>query len=223
MPMNYPCATSSGMVSENDIRRAALRSAMERAGINVHGWSKAAGVPASTIYSYLDGKTRSLREDTARRLATAIGLTLDQLYDEQSTAHTKWVWVKGLVGAGAVVTVMDGVGLNEGLYEVALPPGAPADLEYVAFEIRGFSMPPAQERWIIYCLDRQTFQPDEVLGRACVVELSDGKLMFKVVRRGYSAGAYNLESWDGSPLIEDVQIVRAMPFVSIADPHIVRK
>ena len=219
------CATSHIMTTldDADTRRESVRNAMRRAGINVNNWAKSAGVPASTIYSYLDGKTRSLREDTARKLAAAIGLSLDQLYDEHSQYHTRKVWVKGLVGAGAVVQVMDGVGKDEGIYEVTLPPGLNQDLDYVAFEIRGFSMPPAQDRWIIYCLDRQTFQPDEVLGKACIIELSDQRLLFKVVRRGYAPGRYNLESWDGAPLIEDVEIVRALPFVSIADPSVVAR
>ena len=82
-------------------------------------------------------------------------------------------------------------------------------------------MPPAQDRWIIYCLDRDTIEATEALGQACIVELADGTLLFKTVRRGYSAGRYNLESWDGAPLIEDVEIVRALPFVSIASPQVV--
>ena len=208
-------------LDDADLRRECVRKALERAGTKPNALAKAAGVPPSTIYSYLDGKSRSLREDTARKIAAALGLTLDQLYDEHSHKHTKKVWVKGLVGAGALVQVMDGVGKHEGIYEVALPPGLNPDLDYVASEVRGFSMPPAQVRWIIYCLDRDTIEATEALGQACIVELADGTLLFKTVRRGYSAGRYNLESWDGAPLIEDVEIVRALPFVSIASPQVV--
>ncbi|WP_417491844.1 hypothetical protein [Maricaulis sp.] len=209
------------MIDTASERRAQLKMTMRKHGLNVNSWARLAAINEGTLRAYLAGKTRSLREDTARKLAASIGLTLDQLYGAPSPESATKVWVKGLVGAGAVVQVLDGMGRGEGLYEVSLPPGIRADLDYIAFEIRGFSMPPAQDRWIIYCIERDGFNPDEALGRPCVVELDDGRMLFKTVRRGYTAGRFNLESWDGSPLIEDALIVRALPFASLADPAIV--
>jgi len=216
--------TSQSMSEWADRRREAFKRTMAGAGLtSAAAISRATGVSAATIRSYLNGYSDTLNARNERKIASALGLNPAALYGESYEPVKKRIWVKGFVGAGATVQVMDGMGENDGLYEVAHPPGILPSTDLVAYEIRGLSMPPAADRWIIYCLNRDAIDPAEVIGKACIVETKAGELLFKVVRRGYTFGRYNLESWDGSPLREDVELVKAQPFVSVADPSVAKR
>ena len=84
----------------------------------------------------------------------------------------------------------------------------------MGFEIDGFSMPPAGPGWVIV-FRRKALPPQDLVGAPCMVKLTDGLRYFKRLRRGYAAGKWNLESWDGSPLIEDVEISEALAFAAL--------
>ena len=57
--------------------------------------------------------------------------------------------------------------------------------------------------------------PEDLLNAPCLVDTADGQRLFKRLRRGYTPGRYNLESWDGSPIIEDVEVLNVLPFAAL--------
>lgn len=211
------------MSSEHDSRRAAFIATMQRLGLTAFQWAQRAGVPPNTLYSFINGQTASLRGVTEKKLAMAAGISVDALYGEDHGAPDKPVWVIGYAGAGGAIELQTVFGRHEGIYEAARPPGLGPDEDLAAFEIRGLSMPPAGDRWVIYVRRRERADLDEVNGRACVVETADGELLFKTVRRGYEPGTFNLESWNGAAPIENVRLRRAQPVVAIVTPEAARR
>tara|TARA_R100001086_G_scaffold137553_1_gene71869 strand:- start:116 stop:520 length:405 start_codon:yes stop_codon:yes gene_type:complete len=107
----------------------------------------------------------------------------------------------------------------QGLYEVRSPPGMPADKTYIAYELRGFPMRPARDRWVLYFLKPNVVDLAALLDEPCVVHLKDGRTMFRVIRQGYQDGLFNLESWDGSDLEANVEIEQAFLYVGQARPE----
>lgn len=174
--------------------------------------ARKATIPPTTIYSYLDGKSRSLRGDTEQKIASAFGVPVEMLFTSgQGLSREVGVW--GKIGARADIFPLSDY-TNDPMYEVALPPGIDPDEEYVAFEIEGFSMPPAEPGWLVV-FRKIECTPEDLINSACLVDTADGRRLFKRLRRGYRPGLYNLESWDGSPLIEDVEVVGALPFAAL--------
>lgn len=175
--------------------------------------ARRASIPPTTLYSYLDGKSQSLKGSTEQKIAAAFGVPVEVLFTSQQGLKRE-VGVWGKIGARADIYPLSDY-TDAPMYEVELPPGIDPDKEYVAFEIEGFSMPPAEPGWVVV-FRRVEIPVEELIGSPCLVDLSDGRRLFKRIRRGYSPGNYNLESWDGSALIEDVQIIRALPFAALS-------
>lgn len=199
-------------MSAHEIRREAFRAWMLANNLTAAVVARRAAIPPTTIYSYLDGKSRSLRGDTQQRIAQAFNVPMEILFTSRSgLGRDVGVW--GKIGARADIFPLSDY-TNDPMYEVALPPGLNPDEEYVAFEIEGFSMPPAEPGWLVVFRKVET-TPEDLINSACLVDTADGRRLFKRLRKGYSAGLYNLESWDGSPLIENVQVVNALPFAAL--------
>lgn len=197
---------------KHEIRRQAFREWMEANDLSAADVARRATIPPTTIYSYLDGKSQSLKGTTEQKIAEAFNVPVEVLFTPRSDLKRE-VGVWGKIGARADVYPLSDY-TEAPMYEVALPPGVDPDEEYVAFEIEGFSMPPAEPGWIV--IFRKVELPvEELVNSPCLVDLADGRRLFKRVRRGYTPGRYNLESWDGSALIEDTEVLRALPFASL--------
>lgn len=197
--------------SEN--RRAAFRGWLEANGLTVADVARRSKVPASTIYSYLAGKAQSLTGANQEKIARAVGATIEQLFTSNSGGRLDLgVW--GKIGAGADVYPLTDY-QNDPMYEVALPATLDPNADYVAFEVDGLSMPPAEPGWLVV-FRRVEAQPEDLLNSPCLVDTADGRRLFKRLRRGYTPGRYNLESWDGSPLMEDVHVLRVLPFAVLS-------
>lgn len=190
---------------------------MERTGRNVAEVARHSGVPQTTLYSFLSGKAASLKATTEARVAASYNVTIDEMFGANLPAA--FVAVRGKVGARAEVYPLDEA--SEPAYQVALPPTLEATGDYVAFEIEGFSMPPARPGWVII-FRNQSADPFEMIGYPVLVDLEDGRRLFKIMRRGYEPGRWNLESWDGSEPIENVRITACLPFVAMTPGRMTR-
>lgn len=197
-------------------RKSAFMDWMERQRQSVATVARVSGVPASTLYSYVQGKSDSLKGSTEARIAAAFNATVDEIF---GGSQATFVDVRGRVGARAEVFPFDEAG--EPSYRVELPPTVDTSSEYVAFEIEGLSMPPARPGWVIIFRNVRT-NPDDYLGYPVLADLADGRRLFKVLRRGYVAGRYNLESWDGSDPIENVELTACLPFVAMTPGKMAR-
>jgi transcriptional regulator with XRE-family HTH domain len=182
-------------------RRKAFRAFMDARGLTPSDISRQTGVAATTIYSFLDGKSDSFTGRTEKKIADGLGITVNDLYQENKNVL---VPLAGKIGAGAMVNPFDGETSTMGYVEP--PPGMKSDgLE--AFEIEGFSMPPFKPGHKVFINVQQIAAPESLIGEMCIAQIKNGPRYFKVLRRGYDAGHFNLESLaHGEPLIENVEL-----------------
>jgi transcriptional regulator with XRE-family HTH domain len=193
-------------------RRRAFFSTLQDRGLTVAELARRSGIPPSTLYSYRDGKAQSLNGINQEKIASALNMTVDELFRE-APQSTREIGVWGKIGARAEVYPLSDYA-SAPMYEVALPPTLDPGEEYVAFEIEGFSMPPAEPGWVVLFRKIEA-RPEDLINSPVLVDTKDGRRLFKRLRRGYEDGLYNLESWDGSPLMENVEITTVLPFAAL--------
>lgn len=193
-------------------RRAAFIAWMQANKVKAPEIERRTGIPRSTIYSYVKGKSSNLAGATEDRIAEAFGTTVQVVFRSNDQPRPE-IGVYGKIGAKADVFPVGDYEASP-MYDVALPPTLDPDEDYVAFEVEGLSMPPAEPGWVV--VFRKTSLPvEELINTVCMIDTEDGRRLFKRLRRGYAAGHFNLESWDGSPLIENVRVVTALPFAAL--------
>ena len=124
------------------------------------------------------------------------------------------VSVVGYVGAGQEIFALDDHALGASLEEVEAPEGVGRDT-MVAVRVRGESMHPLRNGWLLFYRRDQHGVPEVCLNRLCIVKVADdGPILVKELRRGYRAGHFVLSSWNAPPL-EDVRLDWAAPVLSI--------
>lgn len=173
-------------------RRAKFETATDAA--NAFGWT------VSTYLGHENGDRNPSRK-TAMRYGTAYKARWEWILEggpRPVETRIETVPIVGDVGAGARVVFS---GEPQGGYDRAeRPPGSSPNT--VAVRVRGDSMPGlAEDNWLIYYDERVRGMPDELLGRLCVVWLSEDGIYVKKVYRGPS-NVYLLTSTSGLPPIE---------------------
>ena len=122
--------------------------------------------------------------------------------------------VVGYVGAGQEIFPHDDHALGSGLEDIEAP-GDEWDTPLVAVRIRGESMHPMRDGWLLFYRRETRGVPEECLNRLCIVKVADeGPTLVKELRRGYRANEFVLLSWSAPPL-EDVRLEWAAPVLSI--------
>jgi len=195
-----------------DQRRESFLRWITTEGTNIAKIAAKTGIPRTTLYGYARGDAQTLKGHVEQAIAQAFGTTTERIFNDRTPLGR--VGVFGKIGARADVYPIDDDHRDTPMYEVPMPAGVDPDGDYVAFEIEGFSMPPAEPGWLVY-FRKVEVTPDDLLNSPCLVDLADGRRLFKRLRRGYAPGLYNLESWDGSALIENVEVVGALPYASL--------
>lgn len=166
--------------------------------------------------SRLEKGERRMTFDWARRIAPALQVEPEELLADESSM----VPVVGRVGAGAEVIPVDDHPKGAGLDHVPCPRGLnPA--KTVAVEIRGDSMPPIGDGWLAFYSRDPEPDTAAVVGKLCIVKVADGRTLLKQVRRGPTAGHFNLLSTN-APMIEDVALEWAAPVKAILPPETAR-
>lgn len=194
-------------------RREAFNAWVAKHGPTIADVARRAQVPQTTLYSYASGKSQSLKGITQEKIASAYRVRVEDLFDGSGESPRQEVGVWGKIGARAEIYPLSDF-ISDPMYQVQLPATLNPDEEYVAFEIEGYSMPPAEPGWLVV-FRKTEVTPEDLLNAPCLVDTADGRRLFKRLRKGYSAGRYNLESWDGSPVIEDVAITGVLPFAAL--------
>ncbi len=122
--------------------------------------------------------------------------------------------VVGYVGAGQEIFPLDDHAMGGGLDEVEAPEGVGRE-PMVALRIRGESMHPMRDGWLLFYRRDREGVPEECLNRLCIVKLADdGPLLIKELHRSYRSDRFVLMSWNAPPL-EDVRLDWAAPVLSI--------
>jgi transcriptional regulator with XRE-family HTH domain len=120
--------------------------------------------------------------------------------------------IVGYIGAGAQIFPYDDHAQGEGFGMVPKPPHFVGDC--VAVAIRGNSMRPLKEGWLVFYRRDSDGVPDECLNELCVVKIADGPTLVKDLRRGRKPGRYRLDSWNADPM-EDVVLEWAALVIDI--------
>lgn len=176
--------------------------------------ARALGMPESTYQTH-ENETQGRRfsKSAAEKYAKFFGVTIDYLLTGKKSGrnHTK-IPVVGYIGAGQEFHPVDDHPPGQGLELVDPPTGD--DGPCVAARIRGNSMHPLKEGWIIFWNKDEDGVPDSCLGQLCVVKLEDGRMLVKDLYRGSRTGLYNLVSWN-APLIADAPVEWAQRVIDI--------
>lgn len=113
--------------------------------------------------------------------------------------------VVGYVGAGAAAHYY---AVSQGdLDRVPAPPNS--DENTVAVEIKGDSIGPLFNQWLIFYDDVRSPVTPDLIGRLCVVGLMDDRVVVKKIRKARTEGLYDLISNDDRENITDVEIIWA--------------
>lgn len=141
-------------------------------------------------------------------LETSPSWLLDAVGDEEGEGTVPLV---GYVGAGDAAHYY---AVSQGeLDRVAAPKNATKDT--VAVEIRGESMGPLLNRWLVYYDQVHSPVTQDMFGILCVVGLADDRVLVKRIRQTPKAGLYDLESNSGEEPIRSVTITWAAKVRSI--------
>lgn len=150
-------------------------------------------------YIKLERGERRLTADYISLAAKAFNVSDAEVISTKST-----VPVVGYVGAGSAAHYYsDAQGPFE---EVPMPENGNDNT--VAVEARGDSLGTFFNQWLVYYDEIRTPPTSDMIGRLCVVELLDGRVLVKKLMRGSAPHLYHLLSQTESP-IEDQEIVWA--------------
>jgi lambda repressor-like predicted transcriptional regulator len=184
----------------DEAAKARIRAALKEAKLSMKAASLAAGRGETFVRDMLD-RDRVPSVENLTALASVLSMTVAELIGE--AAPTGTVPIVGLAGAGPEGTVAFSESDGE-LGEAPVPPGATDST--VAVEVRGTSMRGiADDGWLVYYDDRRDPPTEDLLGLPCVIELDDGRVLVKWLRRGSRKGRFTLESVS-APLMEDVKV-----------------
>lgn len=189
-----------------------LRESLERTQTDFAGML---GVDQSTVARWESGRTPKARH--VALLASLAGLhPMEFIYGRPSGPGRATAPVVGYVGAGQQVFTIDDHALGAGLDEVeSLVSHASGGPAVVAVRIRGDSMHPMKDGWLLFYTRDQDGVPAECVGRLCVLQVADdGPALVKEIRRGYRPGTFTLASWNAPPM-EDVTLAWAAPVLAI--------
>lgn len=152
----------------------------------------------------LENGVRRMTMGWAKRIAQGYGVNISEVLGLDS--FTSQVPVVAYVGAGTEVFKF---GETEAVDYVDAPPGTQEDTIEAAI-VRGDSMYPAyRDRDILY-YKRHFGEIDDLVGKECVIRLTDNRQYIKTVMKGTKKGLYTLISYNAVPVL-DVKISWAAP------------
>lgn len=199
--------------------RAMLRDVLERVesrlkalGLSANGASKAAGLSGDAIRNLRraagdDGRAGvSTRTITALApvLKTSVEWLLNGTGDPEEGGASDSVSVVGYVSAGDAL-VQYGAGQGP-FYEVPAPRERTETT--VAVEVSGTSLGPAFDQSLIFYDDVRSPVTPDLIGRLCVVGLSDDRVLVKTLRKG-EGGRFHLLSNTAEEPIWNAEVVWA--------------
>lgn len=172
-----------------------------------HGWSQQrladeVGKQQTTISSWERGRTEPARDDV-QRIAEALRLSVSELeLAGGGGPPPRRVRLVGYVGAGAEAHYH--AAADDPDEEVEAPENA--SNETVAAEIRGVSLGPAFDRWLVYYDDVRSPVTPDMHGQLCVVGLPTDQVLVKVLRPSGTPGRFHLISNGGEEPIFDQEV-----------------
>jgi phage repressor protein C with HTH and peptisase S24 domain len=155
-----------------------------------------------TSYQQAENGTRPPSRRRAAEYAKKFRISLEWLLTgagKRDDTSRNVVPLVGYVGAGAALNYFD---VGQGPFdEVIAPPEAAP--KTVAVEVRGDSMRQmAQDGWLLYYEERRQPVTDDLIGKLCVVGLSNGKVLVKTLQKGSKPRRFHLLSSNADPMFD---------------------
>ncbi len=165
------------------MNRHLVEKALERPGLSKTGLARALGIPNSAVTALLKGDRR-IKADEVPKLRKY--LRLDS------------VPLKGFVGAGGSAEFYE---LPEDDLDRVPAPDEVTE-STVAVQIRGESMGAPLNNWIVYYDNVQRPITRALHDKLCVVGLSDGRVLIKLVKPSKVKGLYHLVPLVGDTIFD---------------------
>lgn len=152
------------------------------------------------------GGRKGVSTTTISALAPVLGTSVGWLLrgeGEEEGSDRRSVPLVGYVGAGAEAHFY--ADADEGLGEVE----GPADIvnhNTRAAEIRGVSLGPIFESWLIFYDDVRTPVSTDQHGQLCIVGLPNGQVLVKQIKPSRAEGLYHLISNSGEDTLMDQEV-----------------
>lgn len=191
-------AAGSGSFGDN------LRKARNELGWTLEKLADEAGTSKGYLSDLEHGRRETPPGAKLADIAQALGVTAAELVGGRGEDRRRTVPLVGYVGAGAVAHYY--ASADEGLGDVDAPDDASKDT--VAVEVRGTSLGPLFEYWLVFYDEVRTPVTADLFGKLCVVGLPDGRVLVKKIRPARSTGLFHLES-NTEPTMPDEEIVWA--------------
>lgn len=168
-----------------------LKEWREARGLTQEELSEISGLSESYLSRLESGKRRA-NSQILTTLSQSLQVRAVDLIEDTGTAP-----VVGYVGGGQTIYPIDDHAQGNGLYMVACPRGLDPETT-VAVEVRGDSMSPIEDGWILfYGQHPERGVPPDCLGKLCVVQVDDdGPMYVKILKPGRENGTYDLYSSD---------------------------
>lgn len=176
--------------------------------------ARAMGVPTPTYLGHENGSGgRDVPKDAAIKYAQFFKVSLEWLLTKKGVPRGRpLITVVGYIGERAEIVLLDSHALGGGLEYVEPPPGI--EFPCVAARIRGDSMHPFEDGWLVFWTKEASGVPEDCIGKLCVVCLADGRMYMKRLRRGSAKHRFNLESWN-APTIENAALSWAARVIDV--------
>jgi phage repressor protein C with HTH and peptisase S24 domain len=197
-------------------RRRALSAFIERYKLKITPWAAASNVARNVVNNFLNRISETLTDASYEKLAAGANrllkvdwVTAGVLRGDEIAPDT--VAIVGKVGAGAQVLAFDDSIKGAGIGETERPPGITGRI--VAVQVEGESMLPAyRDQDILFYTRDGADDWTRHVGDECVVQVTDGRVYVKVLRRGSKKGHATLSSYNAVD-IEDVPLDWAAPIL----------
>lgn len=181
-----------------------IAAARKAAGVSQGRLGDLVAAGQTTVSSWERGRTEPTREDV-QRIATALGVPLALLEvgsEAPGDRIRRTVPLVGYVGAGGQAHY----GSGDVLGEVDAPENATEST--VAAEMRGESMGPLLDGWLVFWDEVRSPVTPDMHGQLCVVGLPGDKVFVKQIRPSSTDGLYHLISNAEGPML-DMEILWA--------------
>jgi lambda repressor-like predicted transcriptional regulator len=180
-----------------------IKAELKRTGAKQIDLARAMGLDATQLSKTLSGRRRLIADELERAQSFFEELRFPERPSAAELAGTApgMVRVVGYVGAGATAHYYE---VAQGdLDEVKAPEGSTP--QTVAVEVRGTSLGPLFDRWLVFYDDVRRPVTADLIGKLCVVGLEDERVLVKKLQRGRAPGLFNLISQAEDP-IEDIGV-----------------
>ena len=182
-----------------------IRAGLKHTGKTRSGLARALGRSPSAVTDLLNGHRR-LRADEIAIVAEYLGIEPPRMLGGGGKPLAPKAPLVGYVGVGAVVHFYaDG---QRPFDEVEAPIDARPST--VALQIRGHSLGPLFDNWLIFYDDFRIPPDESQVGKMCVCGLADGRVLIKALKKSPATELWNLIS-NTEPPIYDIGLDWAAP------------